>query len=203
MEYVYDAAFAHDGESCVVCDHRDQAVVLRTGTGERLGVVRFPPMQTNIMTAALAPGGRTGVLIDLGGRLHTFDVTTGTPRDTGVTGAWPVRYSADGRYIAFRSNNSGTGEQVRLVAMDGTLATRDVGTFSHIGHIRPDGGGAFLVCGRVGGRADEAAAVVGVRVLADALQDAGCDQEDVLAHCRGQGPHVRGFWVVDLLLGKG
>ncbi len=38
-------------------------------------------------------------------------------------------------------------------------------------------------------------------VLADALQDAGCDNEDVLAHCRGGG-HVRGCWVLDLLLGK-
>jgi hypothetical protein len=39
-------------------------------------------------------------------------------------------------------------------------------------------------------------------ILADALQDAGCDNEDVLAHCRGAGPHVRGCWVVDLVLGK-
>ncbi|WP_246522923.1 hypothetical protein [Gemmata palustris] len=39
-------------------------------------------------------------------------------------------------------------------------------------------------------------------ILADALQDAGCDDEDVLSHCRGDGPHVRGCWVVDLLLGK-
>jgi hypothetical protein len=39
-------------------------------------------------------------------------------------------------------------------------------------------------------------------VLADALQDAGCDNEDILAHCRGAGPHVRGCWVVDLVLGK-
>jgi hypothetical protein len=39
-------------------------------------------------------------------------------------------------------------------------------------------------------------------ILADALQDADCDSEDVLAHCRGPGPHVRGCWVVDLLLGK-
>jgi hypothetical protein len=39
-------------------------------------------------------------------------------------------------------------------------------------------------------------------VLADALDDAGCDEADVLAHCRGPGPHVRGCWVVDLVLGK-
>jgi hypothetical protein len=39
-------------------------------------------------------------------------------------------------------------------------------------------------------------------VLADALEDAGCDNADILSHCRSAGPHVRGCWVVDLLLGK-
>jgi hypothetical protein len=39
-------------------------------------------------------------------------------------------------------------------------------------------------------------------ILADALQDAGCADPDVLDHCRNSGPHVRGCWVVDLLLGK-
>jgi hypothetical protein len=39
-------------------------------------------------------------------------------------------------------------------------------------------------------------------ILADALQDAGCDSEDVLNHCRDAGPHARGCWVVDLVLGK-
>ena len=39
-------------------------------------------------------------------------------------------------------------------------------------------------------------------ILADALMDAGCDDEQVLGHCRGEGPHVRGCWVVDLILDK-
>ena len=40
-------------------------------------------------------------------------------------------------------------------------------------------------------------------ILADALQDAGCEQEDVLNHCRDEKQtHVRGCWVVDLVLGK-
>ena len=39
-------------------------------------------------------------------------------------------------------------------------------------------------------------------ILADALQDAGCDNTAILDHCRGPGPHVRGCWVVDLVLGK-
>ena len=39
-------------------------------------------------------------------------------------------------------------------------------------------------------------------ILADALQDAGCEHPDVLDHCRNDPVHVRGCWVVDLLLGK-
>jgi hypothetical protein len=39
-------------------------------------------------------------------------------------------------------------------------------------------------------------------VLADALEETGCDQADLLDHLRGPGPHVRGCWAVDLLLGK-
>jgi hypothetical protein len=39
-------------------------------------------------------------------------------------------------------------------------------------------------------------------LLADALVAAGCTNEDILAHCRSGGEHVRGCWVVDLLLGK-
>ena len=40
-------------------------------------------------------------------------------------------------------------------------------------------------------------------ILADALQDAGCDSDHVLNHCRdAEATHVRGCWVVDALLGK-
>ena len=39
-------------------------------------------------------------------------------------------------------------------------------------------------------------------ILADALEEAGCTNADVLLHCRLPGEHVRGCWVVDLVLGK-
>jgi hypothetical protein len=39
-------------------------------------------------------------------------------------------------------------------------------------------------------------------VLADALEEAGCDRAEMLTHLRGPGPHVRGCWAVDLLRGK-
>jgi hypothetical protein len=39
-------------------------------------------------------------------------------------------------------------------------------------------------------------------ILADALEEAGCDNEDILAHCRSQSLHVRGCWVIDAILDK-
>src|SRR5438045_536785 len=37
-------------------------------------------------------------------------------------------------------------------------------------------------------------------VLADALEEAGCADADLLGHLRGPGPHVRGCWALDRLL---
>jgi hypothetical protein len=39
-------------------------------------------------------------------------------------------------------------------------------------------------------------------ILADALEEAGCAEGSILAHLRSPGPHVRGCWALDLILGK-
>lgn len=39
-------------------------------------------------------------------------------------------------------------------------------------------------------------------VLSDALEEAGCDNDDILSHLRSPGPHVRGCWALDLVLGR-
>jgi hypothetical protein len=39
-------------------------------------------------------------------------------------------------------------------------------------------------------------------VLADALGEAGCTDGAILEHCRGPGPHVRGCWLIDLIVGR-
>lgn len=39
-------------------------------------------------------------------------------------------------------------------------------------------------------------------ILSDALEEAGCDNRNILQHCRDEGVHVKGCWLVDLLLGK-
>lgn len=39
-------------------------------------------------------------------------------------------------------------------------------------------------------------------VLADALQEAGCDEQQLLGHCLSSGQHTRGCWAIDLVLGR-
>ena len=53
------------------------------------------------------------------------------------------------------------------------------------------------------GQMDETGDFYAVPILADALQDAGCDDEVILARCRAaSGVHCRGNWVVDLVRGR-
>jgi hypothetical protein len=40
-------------------------------------------------------------------------------------------------------------------------------------------------------------------ILADALEESGCDDFAILTHCRGPGPHTLGCWPLDCILGKG
>jgi hypothetical protein len=44
--------------------------------------------------------------------------------------------------------------------------------------------------------------VLDLPILADALEDAGCADPELLDHCRAGGKHVRGCWVLDLMLGR-
>jgi WD40 repeat protein len=149
QHYIQDVCFADDGRSVIICGMQDDAFILNVQTGRKIGSVRFPPGQTNTMSAALSPDGSTGVVLDLGERLYAFDVSKGQLRPTGVTGAWPVRYSRDGRYVALRSNNSGQSEQLRVVRADDTWAFRDLGEFNNIGHIKPIEGAGFLAAALV------------------------------------------------------
>jgi hypothetical protein len=39
-------------------------------------------------------------------------------------------------------------------------------------------------------------------IVADALEEAGCQEQSILDHLRSPGPHVRGCWPLDLILGR-
>jgi hypothetical protein len=51
-------------------------------------------------------------------------------------------------------------------------------------------------------RMDEESDFSDLPVLADALEDAGCDNADLLGHCRQPGEHARGCWALDIVLGR-
>ncbi len=55
---------------------------------------------------------------------------------------------------------------------------------------------------RIAGDIYEGRCFADLPILADALEDAGCDETAMLSHLRGPGPHVRGCWALDLVLGK-
>jgi hypothetical protein len=82
------------------------------------------------------------------------------------------------------------GNPFRLVSFDRswlTLTVTDLATVAYEQRALPSG------------ELDTAC----LAVLADALEEAGCLNADILGHLRSGGPHCRGCWAVDLLLGKG
>lgn len=95
------------------------------------------------------------------------------------------------------------GQEARDAARrDQAVLLRDLFVF-RVPSIKPawTGWNANAVCHIAQAIYDEKA-FDGMPILADALEDGGCDNTDILTHCRSEEPHVRGCWVVDLLLGK-
>jgi len=67
------------------------------------------------------------------------------------------------------------------------------------------GYGKFGLCPDCGGTGKVGVGLLDndrLAVLGDALEEAGCTNRAVLAHLRSPGPHARGCWALDLLLGK-
>jgi hypothetical protein len=89
-----------------------------------------------------------------------------------------------------------TAQSVVLRDVFGPLAFRPV-------HIEPDWlRWSWATVPAIAGHIYQERAFQELPILADALTDAGCDNQEVIDHCRHEGPHVRGCWVVDLLLGR-
>jgi hypothetical protein len=165
LGYAYDASFAHDGKSFVVCNSRDFALIAETATGRQTGVIRFQPCQRTILSACLSPDGTKGALHTLGEEVCTFDARSGVVTETHLTGAGWVRYSSDGRFVAFRSSNRGTDEQLRVAALDEPPSGRDLALLGNIGHIKPTADGAFLVTAAEEDPRTDAWHAVGVRCV--------------------------------------
>ncbi len=142
---IWDVSFAGNGERVVACGQ--EAIVLDVRTGGRIGGKFFPPNPTGIMSVALGPDGTSGFLIDWNRKLSSFDVLTSSQTATELAGDAPVRYSTDGKHVAFRSSGLEPVEHLSVVRV-GELTKQDLGTFAHVMHIRPARDGSFLVTAR-------------------------------------------------------
>jgi WD40 repeat protein len=89
IDHIYDVSFARNGKSFLVSPGDDRAIVYGTDSGKIIRTIRFPPQQGAVMSAALAPDGLKGVLVDLGNDLFTFDVATTALTPMKLKGAWP------------------------------------------------------------------------------------------------------------------
>jgi hypothetical protein len=77
---------------------------------------------------------------------------------------------------------------------------RDIAAPFHTAALRPEWASPIvraIADGAYAGRDWQA-----LPILADALEDEGCDDVKALTHLRGPGPHARGCWVLDALLGR-
>jgi hypothetical protein len=114
---------------------------------------------------------------------------------------YPRRLRPLATYLALRIDQ--LEDRAAQMACYGSLANflRDI--FGHLFLAAPPG--SSLLTANVKGLATaiySERAFDRLPILADALEDAGCDNSDILNHCRQPGEHVRGCWVVDLILGK-
>ncbi len=116
---------------------------------------------------------------------------------------WRLVHNEDGRYV----DSGYTDAANRLVAQQKqgqAKLLRDIfGNPFRLSVLHPDciAWGDSTVS-KVARSIYDAHAFEQLPILADALEEAGCTEQAILDHCRGPGPHVRGCWVIDLILGR-
>ena len=157
------------------------ALVFDARTGDR--IVTIEPPGKKVAAVALGSDGAGGFLVTPDGRLFRFEVAAGRVEDTGIvaegwqrysdaypqpSGGW-VRYSTDGKWIAFPSSGGVYKQQLSVVRLDDKLTRRDFGEFGRIGHLRAAADGSFLVTAytHVPRSRDRYVTCVGARVWPD------------------------------------
>ena len=102
----------------------------------------------------------------------------------------------------FRFFSRGLGEYISLVDWPGDWLLRCVFGKPFLPPVVLDPDWLTLNVVGLAGMIYEERAFTRMPILGDALEEAGCGNEDILKHCRSEKPHVRGCWVVDMVLGK-
>ena len=110
-----------------------------------------------------------------------------------IYGGPEMRAWADAHRGAIRAEEAAQADILRDIFANPFRATG----FDPVWRAWNDGGLVKIAQGILGERAFDR-----MPIVADALLDAGCDNEELIAHCRSGGDHVRGCWALDLILGR-
>jgi hypothetical protein len=176
----------------LACDPRYEAaveVLERFADGAVRDSARIRAGKLDLDPSALKPHVASCLLRELG-RAAARTVTR-DPRHLGQSAAAAVGYTDARRFQALKRS-----EEVRQLPFLGDIAGNPFRPVAFSLAWRTD---TTLALAR---QTYESRDFSALPILADALEDAGCDNPNVLEHCRGSGPHVRGCWVVDLILSK-
>jgi len=144
---------------------------------------------------------------------EVIDVATAT-EDWAETGrlptgerasTWPdmIFFGADARQTAMRTAEfpyHGSSRQVEQIAQQTALLRDIFGNPFRIPHLESRRRTSDVVA--LARAIYDEKVFERMPILADALMDAGCEDEAIVGHCRGENSHVRGCWVLDLVLGK-
>jgi hypothetical protein len=187
----------------LLADDRDrQAVEVAEGDAEGQGppgpreADRSTPAGAAVTTCLAVVGGNpnstwlTGLsLVAEQAAMAAADAALGGPRGKVDQAAWEAVFDAE-LAAQCRALRDIAGNPFRLVTVSPACTTPQVVALAQAAYDERE-----LPAGTLDPRR--------LAVLADALEDAGCTDPDLLNHLRGPGPHYRGCWAVDLLLGKG
>ncbi len=124
------------------------------------------------------------------------EIILGATQSSGFAAAWTC---VNGSLHACSNED---GEEMRLAPARMAGLLHDV--CGDLGRERPFAPGWRVPdVLRLASSISQARAFADLPVLSDALEEAGCTDADLLAHLRSAGPHVRGCWALDLIIGKG
>ncbi len=166
-EHVQSVRFSANGNRILVTS-RKKSIVYETRSGSVVSEIDHK-YGTGGLRGSLSPDGSQAIFSDAFFRPQSYlvAVSTGAMTRLHPSNGTSLRYSTDGRFVAF-FDRFGGDDRLRVISMDDTDQVKDVGLFEQIGRIRAVPGGSFLISAKgIIGRGDKSAPDIYARLAED------------------------------------
>lgn len=179
--------------------HREAVEAAERSADGLLSEAEFAEVMQPVIRMWASPPPRTG------GRWGPFGCMTGATRHLEGGGGYAAHFAACGlASLQGKRDSPPWSAAYRAEGIQQCILLRDIfGDPSRPFRFDPAWlAGEGAPAGALARRIDEAGRYDEIPMLADALGRAGCVDDAALDHCRSPGPHIRGCWVLDALLGR-